>query len=188
MVIFFTFLLYTKDMLHLSVSLQNLPLGSLRVGSIVGEAVSPIINPHNLKVEGWHALLQNSNTPRIVTVTDIRDFSTKGIVINDAHDLLEPKEHIRLQKVLRLEYRLVNKPVYAGKSRIGKVSDYAVDSDTFFITKLYVRPSLFKGLAGGQQVVDRSQVVKLTHNAVFLKEPLKKEPVAFGIKLQKLPS
>ena len=175
-------------MLQLSSSLYNLPLGSIRVGSIVGEAVAPIINPHNLKIEGWHVSLQNSKTPYVVTTTDIRDLSTKGVVINDAHELLEPKDHIRLQKVLSLDYQLIDKPVYVGKTRIGKVSDYAMDGDSYFIAKLYIRPSLFKGLASGQHVVDRYQVVKLTNKAVFLKEPLKKEPVAFGVKLQKLAS
>lgn len=160
-------------MLQLSKSLTNQPIMSLRTGSQVATATTPIINPNNLKIEGWHCQDRFSNNPLILLSQDVRDVIPQGIVINDHDNLSEPDELIRLKAILDLEFVLLGKPtVTASKKKLGKVSDYAVEVETFFIQKIYLTQPLMKSFSGGSLSVDRSQIIDITDRKIVIQEPL----------------
>lgn len=168
----FALLRYNKAiMLKLSGSLLNQPVVSLRTGGTIARTESAIINPHNLKIEGFYCLDSRSRQQLILLVQDIRDTIAAGIVVDDYDVLSEPNELVRLKKVLDLEYELHGKPVQTVKKhRLGKVSDYACDDQAFFIQKLYVERSLLKSLSSDQLAVDRTEIVEVTDKRVIIKE------------------
>lgn len=158
-------------MLKLTSSLLTQSVFSLRSGSAVAHIESAIINPNNLKVEGFFCLDSRSRERLILLVQDIRDIVPQGIVIDDHNVLSTADELIRLKQVLELQFELTGKPVQTVKRhKLGKVSDYAVDDRTFYVQKLYVERSLLKSLSNGQLSIDRAEIVEVTDKRIIIKE------------------
>lgn len=161
-------------MLQLSASLINRPVLSLRTGGTIAQTLRAIINPNNLKIEGFYCQDRLSKDMPVLLSQDIRDFIKQGIVVNDHDVLSDPIELVRLKKVLELDFELLGKPVYTvSKERVGKVQDFAADGDTLYIQKLYVGQSILKSLGSGQLSVDRAQIVEITNKKIIIQEILK---------------
>ena len=158
-------------MLQLSQSLINQPVMSLRTGGQVATAHTPIINPNNLKIEGWYCQDKFSKNTLVLLSQDVRDVIKQGIVINDHEDLSEVDELVRLKDVLDLQFELLGKPaVTVNKQRMGKVTDFAVEIETLYIQKIYLSQSLVKSLSGGTLSVDREQIVEITNCKIVIQD------------------
>lgn len=160
-------------MLQLSKDLTNRAVLSLRTGGPIATAIEPIINPNNLKIEGFYCTDRFNKKTLVLLQQDIRDSLPQGLVVND-HDVLAfPEELVRLKNILELQFKLIDKPVVTtSKTKLGKVSDYAADSESLYIQKLYVSQSLIKSFSGGQLSVDRNQIIEITNHKIVVQEPL----------------
>ncbi len=169
-------------MLRLSQALLNKPVLSLRLGNQVATAQRPIINPNNLKIEGLYCLDRFEKKKTLVLLhKDIREFSPNGYIINDHEVLSEPAELLRLKEIMEINFELIGKPVMTvNKNRVGKVSDYAVEENSFYIQKLYVTESLVRNFTGGSLIVDRNQIVEITSNRIIIHDLLKGVPAGAG--------
>lgn len=166
-------------MLQLSESLLNKPVMSLRTGQSVATAIEPIINPNNLKIEGFYCTDRFNKEELILLYQDIRDVIAQGFVVNDHDVLVAPDDLVRLKETMSLGFTLIGKPVVTvSKERLGKVTDYATDLDTMYIQKIYVSQSMFKSLTGGNLGVDRSQINEITDKRIIINELLKGKPAA----------
>src|SRR5438132_1213873 len=126
-------------MLQLRQTLINRPVMSLRTGGKIATATEVIINPNNLKIEGWYCLDQHSKKKLVLQSQEIRDIVGQGIVVNDHDALSEAADLIRLQQIIKLNFGLLGKPVVTvGGQRLGKVNDWAAELPSLFIQKLYV--------------------------------------------------
>lgn len=144
---------------------------SLRTGGPLGEIVEPIINPNNLKIEGWFVNDRFNHRRSILLSSEVRDILSQGFVVNDHEALSDPDDLVRLKKVLDTKFELIGKHVVTTrKMRLGKVNDFALQKDQAFIQKLYVAPSILKSLKGGSNIVDRSQIVEITNRHIVVKE------------------
>ena len=167
-------------MLQLSQTFYNRPIMSLRIGSQVATAQRPIINPDNLKIEGFYAT--DGKQSLILVSQDVRDIVPQGIVIDDFDVLVEPDELVRLQDVIRLHFELAGKPVLTTqKHRLGKVNDFAADPVSMYIQKIYVAQSIFKSFSGGNLGIDRSQIVEINDNSIIVQDLAEKAPVGASI-------
>ncbi len=165
-------------MLQLSATLLNKSVLSLRTGAVVASIVSPIINPDNLKIEGFYCEDRFDKQSLILVSQDIRDILPNGIVINDHDVLVDPKDLIRLQKILEINFQVLSKQVVTvSKEKVGKVSDYAVDTKSLYIQKIYVSQSILKSLTGGSLSVDRSQINEITPKKIVINELMKKAKI-----------
>ncbi len=137
-------------------------------------ALEPIINPKNLKVEGFYCEDRFEKQQLILLAQDIRDRVERGFVINDHEVLADPTELVRLKPILDLKFTLIGKPVVTvNKQRLGKVNDYAVDDVAMYIQKIYVGQSIIKSLASGSLSIDRNQIVEITDRKIIVQDPLK---------------
>jgi uncharacterized protein YrrD len=161
-------------MLQLSQSLLGRPVMSLRTGTQVALVTSAIINPNNLKIEGFHVQDSLDKKAQLVLLyQDIRDIIPQGIVINDHDVLADPTELIRLKDVLELKFELLGKPVYTeSKEKIGKVNDFATETSSMVIKKLYVAQPLLKNFSGGSLSVDRTRIVEITNRRIVIQDLL----------------
>jgi len=166
-------------MLQLSASLLNKSVLSLRTSAPVATIIGPIINPDNLKIEGFYCQDRFDKRQLVLLCQDIRDVLPQGYVINDHDMLAEPEELVRLQKVMELDFQLIAKPVVTmSKVKVGKVSDYAVETETMSIQKIYVAQSILKSLTGGSLSVDRNQINEITPRRIIINDLLKKSTIA----------
>lgn len=158
-------------MLQLSSSVLNRNVLSLRSGSVIASITGPIINPNNLKLEGFYCEDRYSHDELVLLVQDIRDVVQKGYVVNDHDALVEADELVRLKDILELGYDPIGKQVVTlSKEKVGKISDYAIETDSMYIQKLYASQSIFKSLAGGSLSIDRSLVQEITPRQIIISE------------------
>jgi len=155
---------------------------SLRTGQQVGTTLEPIINPNNLKIEGFYCSDRFSKQELVLLYQDIRDIIAQGFVVDDHEALTSPEELVRLKAVLSIDFKLIGKPVVTvSKERVGKVSDYATELETMYIQKIYISQSMLKSLTGGNLGVDRNQINEITDKKIIINELLKGTPAAAGI-------
>ena len=160
-------------MLLLSSRLMNQAVMSLRTGGQVATAIEPILNPNNLKVEGFYCEDKFNQEQLVLLSQDIRDHVDKGFIVNDHEVLVKAEELIRLQKFINLHFVLIEKPVFTiTKQRLGKVSDYAVDQNSLYVQKLYISQGLLKSITGTNLIIDRNQIVEITDQKIVVQEPL----------------
>lgn len=158
-------------MLLLSNTLLNKSVLSLRTGGVIARVTSPIINPDNLKVEGFYCEDRFDKSTLVLVYQDIRDVLPDGYVVNDHEVLVEPDDLIRLKKVMDIDFNLIGKQVITtSKQKVGKVNDYATETETMYIQKIYAGQSLIKNLAGGSLSIDRNQVNEITPRRIIINE------------------
>jgi sporulation protein YlmC with PRC-barrel domain len=164
-------------MLQLSGRLLNMSVLSLRTGTVIATVTGPIINPDSLKIEGFYCQDKFNKKELVLLYQDIRDVMPNGYVVNDHDVLSEPEELVRLKNVLKLNFELINKPVVTvGKQKVGKVSDYAAETETMFIQKIYVAQSVLKSFTGGSLSIDRSQINEITPRRIIINDLLENSP------------
>jgi sporulation protein YlmC with PRC-barrel domain len=163
-------------MLCLGQSLPSKQVLSLRTGSPIAQIIDAVINPNNLKIEGWVVMDRFSKNQAVVLGQEIRDILPEGLVVNDHVALSSSHELIRLKPILDLQFVLIGKPVISDhKRRMGKVTDYSFDKDSLVIQKLYVEQPVLKSLSGGTLMVDRSQIIEITNRKVVVREATAEE-------------
>jgi len=168
-------------MLQLSESLLNRPVMSLRTGQPVATTTQAIINPNNLKIEGFYCTDRFSKDELVLLYQDIRDIIAQGFVVDDHDVLVEPSELVRLKEIMDIGFVLVGKPVETtGQEKIGKVTDFATEIETMYIQKLYVSQSMFKSFTGGNLGVERNQINEITDKKIIINDLLKGTPAAAG--------
>jgi len=141
---------------------------SLRTGSQIGLAETPIINPHNLKILGWWC-----NTPdgrQVLLAEELRQSVTEGLAVNDEAALSDPADLVRHQEVLDINFELMDKPVRTKRQRLGRVSDYSYN-DGMFIQKLYVARPLRKVFSAEDTlIIDREQIIEVTDKYILVRD------------------
>lgn len=162
-------------MLALSKTVTNQPVMSLRTGGQIAVAERPIINPNNLKIEGFYCSDRYDSKQLILLAQDLRDVIDKGLVVNDHEVLSEPDELVRLKDVLEISFVLIGKPVQTvSGQKIGKVSDFALDISSLYVQKIYVSQNLLKSFSGGSLSVDRTQIHEITNRRIIINDLLNK--------------
>lgn len=169
-------------MLQLSEAILNRPIMSLRTGQQIATADTPIINPNNLKIEGFYCSDRFEKDAQLILLyQDIRDVIAQGFVVDDFDALTPPEELVRLKEVMDINFTLIGKPVVTTtRQHIGKVSDFATEIETMYIQKLYVSRSVFKSITSGNLGVDRNQINEITDKKIIINEILKTAPVGAG--------
>jgi len=164
-------------MLLLSASLINKTVLSLRTGSPIAAVSAPIINPDNLKVEGFYCLDRFTKKQLVLLYQDIREVLRDGYVVNDHEVLSDPAELVRLKKVMEIDFELTGKQVVTiSKQRVGKVSDYATETETMYVQKIYVAQSVLKSFTGGSLSIDRNQINEITPKRIIINELIQNAP------------
>lgn len=168
-------------MLKLSENIFNQPIMSLRTGQPVAKTTGLLLNPDNLKIEGFYCEDKFSKDELVLLYQDIRDVIPQGFIINDHDVLVHANDLVRLKKVIDVDFQLLGMPVVTlSKNRLGKVIDFATEIETMYIQKLYVSQGLLKGITGGSLGIDRSQINEITDKKIIVNDPLDKGAVRAG--------
>ena len=158
-------------MIKLSTAILNVPIISLQTGAVIGVAVRPLINPNNLKIEGWFATNRFVAGTQFLPASELRDIARQGMAVDDQTSLTDFEELPRLAPILRIDYQLIGKTVVTdSKKKLGKVDDYAADLDSMFIQKFYVSPGALKMFTKDQLTINRSQIIEITDKKIVVRD------------------
>lgn len=146
-------------------------LMSLQTGTRLGGVDEAIVDPHRLKVVAYYVdgpLLDEH--PSIIRIEDIREIGDVGFIIDSNDDISAPSDIIRLQAIIDLRFSLDGiKVVDERKRTLGRVLDYNMDSISFDIEQLRVRPPLIRMLGVSELLIHRDQIVKITNDRIIVK-------------------
>lgn len=151
--------------------LIDTPIMGLQTGKELARTSNAIVNPHNLviiayRIAGPHL----DHDPSYLRTVDIREMGGLGMIIDSSDEFLEPDDIVTDKTIYELSYNLEGKQVIDDhKKKIGKVSDYVVDIDSFVIQQLVVRKPLLKSFNDDELLVNRGQIVEVNDTSIIIK-------------------
>lgn len=144
---------------------------SLQTGSRLASVDEAIIDPRTLRVLAYYVdgpMLDER--PSIIRIEDIREIGEVGFIIDSSDDITAPGDIVRLQEVIDLHFSLSGlRVVDERRHALGRVLDYNMDSASFEIRQLRVKPSLMKMLKVSELLIHRDQIVKITDDQVVVR-------------------
>lgn len=158
-------------MLALRNRLLDVPVMSLQTGSELARTSDYIIDPHSLKIVALYVLDdQAADGPTILHVSDIREVSELGFIVDSSQVLMATDDLVRLQEIIDLNFEPINMPVFeeSGK-KLGKVSDFAFEPDSFVIQQLHTHQSFLRNITTASNIIGRQQIVAITADRIIVK-------------------
>lgn len=167
-------------MLILKERLERVPIMSLQTGAQVAETGAFVIDPRQLKLVAFYCNGPRLDVnPAILNVSDIREFSNIGLIVNSADVLMSPEDLVRLKTVLDYNFTLDNKQVIdTAGNKLGHVVSYTLDSATLYVVKLHVRPSMWQAWKTTEFIIDRTQIVEVNDEHLIVRDLREKEEKA----------
>jgi sporulation protein YlmC with PRC-barrel domain len=154
---------------------------SLQTGARLAHTTKPIINPANLKILAYQVegplLTQN---PMFVRIADIREYGRLGMIIDSNDELIGLDDVIQIEKLYELNFSLIGMVVVdERKHKLGKISDYTIETNNYVIQQLNVNRGFLKGLNDTGLLIHRSQIVEINDKEIVVKSATKKsvEPI-----------
>ena len=159
-------------MLMVGSKLVGYPVLSLHVGGEIARTTRAIIDPDGLKIIGYELTgpLIRGDVGDILDVSSVREFSSRGMIVDSSDEFTTREDVVRVDKVMELNFKLVGlKVVSEDGKNLGKVGDYTVDTESFVIYQLIVKRPAMKALLDPELTINRSQIVEVDDYKVTVK-------------------
>jgi sporulation protein YlmC with PRC-barrel domain len=144
---------------------------SLQTGTQIGMAVGHIIDPRRLNIIAFYCegpLIDF--TPAVLHTTDIRELSSIGLIVDSADNIMPPDDLVRLKEILDYHFDLEGKQVVEeGGRKLGRVGSYTIDSESFFIVKLQVKPTFLQSFGRAELLIDRTQISEINDKQIVVR-------------------
>jgi uncharacterized protein YrrD len=144
------------------------PVMSLQTGAELARVSEPIIDPRQMTVVAFYVdgrMLDQH--PSVLHVSDIRELSDIGLIIDDSDKLMSPEGLVRLQQIIDFHFKLIGAHVVDELGHnLGKVKDYVLEPTTYTIQQLYTEQSLLRSLTTVSNVIHRSQIISVTNERI----------------------
>ena len=155
--------------------LINYPVLSLHVGGPIAWVNADIIDPEKLKIIAFKvdgpAIKNDPEAGNILEVRDVREFADSGMIIDSIEDFVNPGDVIKLDKIMELNFALNGLKVETKKgSKLGKIIDYVVDTETFTVLQLVVKRPAVKALLDPELIIPRKQIVEVNDYKIIVKD------------------
>ncbi len=154
--------------------LKGLPLGIMDEGRRGGEILRALFDPEQVKIIGFLIKTENFwGQNKIVALSDVIAIDGSGAVVNSSDDILDIRDIVRVERILKDKIKLVGLRAYDKKNNfLGYVYDGVADSQTGDLVRFYVKFLFRKYIFGRSQVVkaDDKKIVFDTDSKIINKE------------------
>lgn len=151
--------------------LLGTPVLSVQTGTPVGYLSAAIVDPDTLKILAFRLQGPLVDSANLLDTKSIREYSNLGMVIDDAEELVEENDIIRVKEVLELSFDLLSLKVETKKgSKLGHVIDYTVTPDDYTIQQIIVKRPLIKALSDPELTIPRTEIVEITDYKIIVKD------------------
>ncbi len=153
----------------------------LQTGTQLASTKQPIIDPSNLQILAYEVegpLL--TDRPSFIRMADVRELSDVGMIIDSSDEFIGISDVITIEKVYKLGFKLLGLQVIdQNKHKLGKITDYSLDTNSFIIQQLNVSRSALKSLTDTGLLVHRSQIIEINDKSVIVQSAsIKLEPIS----------
>lgn len=151
--------------------LLGTPVMSLQTGALLATAELAIINPGDLTVIAYEVEGPNlDQRPSFLLVNDIRELSDVGMIIDSSDEFVGAEDVVKLKPLYEMHFTVVDKHVIdEDRKKIGKVTDYTIDADSFIIQQLNVKRPLLKSLSDAELLIHRSQIIEINDKEIIVR-------------------
>ena len=150
------------------------PINSMETRIRAGIVKNIVVNPQNGQLM---ALVVRAGFPtkqKILPIQDILSVGPGMVIIRDDSAIVEPDEIVRVNEILKQKIKIMGGSVRTQSgTRLGKVYDVLIDTQTAVIAKYYVRASM-TGLTQADRIIPANKVVAITREAIVVRDDFEK--------------
>lgn len=158
-------------MLTAASQLTHMPVMSLQTGTELARTTNALIDPRNLTVIAYELsgpLLDQQ--PSFLRIADIREQSNIGFIVDSSDEFVSLEDVLKIKEIYDFKFELVGLPVVDEKGKkLGKVSDYTLELESFVVQQINVKRPLLKSMGDTELLVHRSQIVKVSDTTIVVK-------------------
>ena len=159
-------------MLILGSQLNQTPVMSLQTGTQLAITGNPLINPANLQILAYE-LEDSANGDKqteLIRIADIRELSKLGFIIDSIDEFIQPTDVIKINEIYNLGFNLIDMKVVDKKNaKIGTVTDFTLDLDTFMIQQLIIKRPILKSFNDPELTIHRNQITAIDDYKITIK-------------------
>ena len=149
---------------------------SLQSSLAEAEIAFPIINADDLMILGFVCQTTSPAGRRLLRKEDIRGIATDAVIINDAEDLMETGDLVRLEPFAKRKFTPLKLAVVTDSGRrLGTVKDYIIEVGGLIIEQVVVKSPLLS--RAPEQLIHRSQIVDIDDKQIVVRDPAEAIPV-----------
>lgn len=157
-------------MYSLESNLIGQPVMSLQTGQIVAWIGPPVLDIATLEVIAFTCRLPHGHEPLLVMASDVRQYASDCVIIDDEDELTNPEDIVRLNSEHRRYSPLGTQVIADTGRRLGIVEDYSINLDTSRVQHLHVRQPLWRGLFNSNLIIDRTQIIDITPERITVRD------------------
>ncbi len=148
------------------------PVLSIQAGGPIASLSDPVVDPDNLKILGFFLSNSAANAiNNILDISSIREYSSYGVVIDNADEFIGREDVVKIKKILDLNFDLIGLRVETKKgTHLGKIIDFTATSDDFTIQQIIVKRPTFKSFIDPELTIHRREIVEITDDKVVVKD------------------
>ena len=124
----------------------------------------------NLKIVLLEVITLNKNEKKYVLLSDIRSIANNLVIINSEEDIVEANDLVRFSQLIKDNYKVTgSKVITQDNKKLGTVSDFTTNYDSYELSKLYVKTNVFRRLLNTDLIIDKKQIVDVKDKAIIVK-------------------
>lgn len=157
--------------------LIDCPILSLHVGGEIARITELVVNPNNLKIIAFRidGPSVRAETGDILPIESVREFSTHGAIVDSADEFIDGEEVVRVRDILKLNFSLNGlKVITKKKAKLGKVSDFIIDTSSWQVYQIIVQRPLIKSFLDPELIIPRQKIVEVNDYEIIIKDETEK--------------
>ena len=150
--------------------LINAPVMGLQTGSELARVQSAVIDPRTLEIIAYEVAGPLLNLhPSLLRIADVREFSDIGLIVDSSDEFVSPDDIIKLGEIYSLHFAPVGMHVIDEKHhRLGKVTGYTIDTNSFVIQQLNVRRPWLQRFNDTELLIHRTQITAINDDSIVV--------------------
>jgi sporulation protein YlmC with PRC-barrel domain len=168
-------------MLLLNSKLQRVPIMSLQSGGELGVTAEEIIDPRKLQIVAYFIVGPRITETSVLHTNDIREVGPLGFIVDGSDEIMTLDDSlVRLNEVIGFHFQLIGKQVIDDrKKKLGKVTEYSLDSESFLIQKIHVSQNVLKNIKSSGLIIHRSQIIEINDKAIIVRSATVEDSTTF---------
>ncbi|QHN43155.1 hypothetical protein GII36_04880 [Candidatus Mycosynbacter amalyticus] len=157
--------------------LLNMPVMSLQTGTEIAETVGCVIDPDTLNILAYEINGKSLDEhPAFLKIEDIRELSDIGFIVDSSDEVISLDDIVTHKQLYEAPVQLESMHVIDEQhTKLGKVEQLVMDTQSFRVEQLQVRRPFFKSLSDTSLVIHRQQIIAITPDAIIVRTPTVRE-------------
>ncbi len=157
------------------------PVYCVETHSALGRINNPVIDPENGQIIAFLVSTSFLGALKVLSIKDIIAVKADFLVIQKETALVEPEEIIKVAEILKKNIKVLENWAKTDKGEwLGKVEDLLIETETFSVTKYYIRGTAFGfrllpflGTFKENRIIPAENIIKIGPKVIIVREESK---------------